>query len=168
MVMPYAKTRVSSNQHYEWVAKKSGLPVLALIEIQKCSCLPTDLNKMVDADWIFLMMVHRMWGRRELLRLQLARISKIRRQEMLIDIERTRGLSRWESYAYRLFLGGYQEGKKADLVEVQEKITNFYGKAYSAFLLHRLKILKRRAYDRYRYERKVGDPCRKEAECEPV
>ncbi len=99
-------------------------------------------NPLTEHDVQCLEFLEKIWGKHEVLRSQLARISKKRRQILISTADLT---TKWERYAFSRFqnLG---PGKKLPMDQLTDEIEVTFGFALKAVHIKRLYQVRRKAY----------------------
>lgn len=99
-------------------------------------------NPLTDHDVQCLEFLEKIWGKHEVLRCQLARISKKRRQVLISTADLT---TKWERYAFSRFQN-LAPGKKLSMDQLMDEIELTFGFALKAAHIKRLYQVRRKAY----------------------
>ncbi|PID72902.1 MAG: hypothetical protein CR992_00985, partial [Desulfobacterales bacterium] len=96
-----------------------------------------------EADLTGLQLIERTWGRREILRAQLSRLSKTRRRQLInsADLE-----TKWERYAYSRF-NNLNKGERLTLKKLFDEIEITFGFKLKPAHKARIYNVRRRVYN---------------------
>ena len=99
-------------------------------------------NPLTDEDLQCLEFLEKIWGRHEILRAQIARISKKRREALISTADLA---TKWERYAFSRFRN-LPPGKKLSMDQLMDEIEVTFGFALKAPHIKRLYQVRRKAY----------------------
>lgn len=106
-----------------------------------------------EADLTGLQLIERTWGRREILRAQLSRLSKTRRRQLInsADLE-----TKWERYAYSRF-SNLNKGERLTLKKLFDEIEITFGFKLKPAHKARIYNVRRRVYNERNKSLKSGN-----------
>ena len=102
-------------------SKEFGISPVLIAQAQRSKALPADIKCFDDDDDAFLAKLARTLADPKILRIQLSKLSKTRR-ESLVETTEDADLKRWEFHAMQLFVNSFREGKPLSTPAVLQQL----------------------------------------------
>lgn len=139
------------------LADLTGLHVNIISELQRCGALPRDLNKFSAEDVLFIKHFKKIFGNREILRLQLARITQ-KEREYLAKNPGDWQLKNWEVWVISRFMTLYKKKSRQpeyriDTNQVIEELRKFFQTLPTPWVARRVSKLRQIAARRFKASR---------------
>lgn len=139
---------------YNEIEKEFGLPARVIVEMQKRGALSKELDSLGPGDMAFLQFMQRIWGNKDLIRIQLSRITGERRVQ-LITTAGDFNLKVWEKWLLGRFTNLYKQGTKikaSKMTAILDELRGLYGTKPTSWVISRAYILRDLARRRVREE----------------